>query len=122
LPPGFDAAAFVDWAKEQANGAALHSYGTESAFQSDRQNGLARSFAAAIRQTGTRPRFKHKTGTSDMNVVGPVWQCPIVAYGPGDSQLDHTPQEHVVIDEYLQAIAILQTVLESKNRTRINAD
>ena len=24
-----------------------------------------------------------------VGVVGPVWQCPIVAYGPGDSSLDH---------------------------------
>ena len=47
-----------------------------------------------------------------MNVVGPIWQCPIVAYGPGDSQLDHTPDEHVVIAEYERAIAVLQTVLE----------
>jgi len=28
-----------------------------------------------------------KTGTSDMNIVGPIWKCPIVAYGPGDSRL-----------------------------------
>lgn len=113
LPPGFDAEAFVGWVRQQADGAALRSYGAEPAFQSGRQNGLAHSFTAAIRQAGARPRLKHKTGTSDMNVVGPVWQCPIVAYGPGDSQLDHTPQEHIVIDDYLRAIAILQTVLES---------
>jgi LysW-gamma-L-lysine carboxypeptidase len=48
-----------------------------------------------------------------MNVVGPVWNCPIVAYGPGDSLLDHTPNEHIVLAEYLQSIAILQTVLTS---------
>jgi LysW-gamma-L-lysine carboxypeptidase len=51
-----------------------------------------------------------------MNVVGPVWNCPIVAYGPGDSQLDHTPNEHVVIEEYLQAIELLRTVLENGER------
>ena len=33
---------------------------------------------------GGRPRFKLKTDTADMNVVGPAWGCPIVAYGPGD--------------------------------------
>ena len=47
-----------------------------------------------------------------MNVVGPIWQCPIVAYGPGDSSLDHTPDEHLVITEYLRAIDVLQCVLE----------
>jgi len=52
-----------------------------------------------------------KTGTSDMNVVGPVWHCPIVAYGPGDSNLDHTPHEHILIEEYGRAIAVLTRVL-----------
>jgi LysW-gamma-L-lysine carboxypeptidase len=41
-----------------------------------------------------------------------VWRCPMVAYGPGDSKLDHTPQEHVVIEEYLAAIRVLTSVLE----------
>ena len=52
-----------------------------------------------------------KTGSSDLHVVGPVWNCPIVAYGPGDSRLDHTPNEHIDIAEYHQAIAILARVL-----------
>ena len=55
--------------------------------------------------------FKHKTGTSDMNVVGPVWGGNIVAYGPGDARLDHTPQEHIVLNEYLQSIDILEQAL-----------
>ena len=48
-----------------------------------------------------------------MNVVGPAWHCPIVAYGPGDSSLDHTPNEHLDLAEYRQAIAILTRVLRS---------
>jgi len=46
-----------------------------------------------------------------MNVVGPAWGQNIVAYGPGDSHLDHTPQEHIHIAEYTQAIDILELVL-----------
>jgi LysW-gamma-L-lysine carboxypeptidase len=42
-----------------------------------------------------------------MNVVAPRWQCPIVAYGPGDSSLDHTPNEHVPLDEYRASIQIV---------------
>jgi len=57
------------------------------------------------------PGFVLKTGTSDMNVVAPVWRCPIVAYGPGDSALDHTPHEHVSIDEYWRAILVLEAML-----------
>ena len=66
----------------------------------------------ALRQAGATPRFKLKTGTSDMNVVGPVWQCPIVAYGPGVSSLDHTPNEHVVVEEFFRAVTVLKDVLE----------
>ena len=51
--------------------------------------------------TATRPGFVVKTGTSDMNVVGPAWGCPILAYGPGDSALDHTPGEHIALEEIL---------------------
>jgi LysW-gamma-L-lysine carboxypeptidase len=36
----------------------------------------------------------------------------MVAYGPGDSKLDHTPVEHVVIADYLRAIRVLTGVLE----------
>jgi LysW-gamma-L-lysine carboxypeptidase len=46
-----------------------------------------------------------------MNVVGQAWNCPIIAYGPGDSNLDHTPNEHIDLTEYHQAITILSRVL-----------
>ena len=46
-----------------------------------------------------------------MNVVGPVWGQNIVAYGPGDSRLDHTPQEHIELAEYSHAIDVLELVL-----------
>ncbi len=44
-------------------------------------------------------------------MVGPAWNCPMVAYGPGDSRLDHTPDEHLDLAEYHQAIAILSRAL-----------
>ena len=46
-----------------------------------------------------------------MNVVGPRWNCPIVAYGPGDSALDHTPNEHLNLDEYGRAVRVLTQAL-----------
>ncbi len=86
-------------------------YAEEVAFRTDRDNKLSRVFRTAIRECGGKPAFKVKTGTSDMNVVGPIWNCPIVAYGPGDSSLDHTPNEHIQLQEYGQAIAVLTNVL-----------
>jgi [amino group carrier protein]-lysine/ornithine hydrolase len=89
--------------------------GKESAWRGDRHNDLVRSFLSAIRETdpAIQPAFVMKTGTSDMNVVGPIWRCPIVAYGPGDSALDHTPHEHLSLDEYWRAIGVLGTALRN---------
>lgn len=116
LPPDFEIEAFIDSAKRLAGEATLHSYAYEPAYQSTRRTPLARAFNQALRQAGVRPRFKLKTGTSDMNVVGPIWNCPIVAYGPGDSSLDHTPDEQLDLDEYRKAIQILQHVLFAVSR------
>ncbi len=113
LPPGFDIEEFESDVEDWAGDATLRFYGYEPAYQSNRSTPLANAFNRVLRQAGVKPRFKLKTGTSDMNVVGPVWNCPIVAYGPGDSQLDHTPDEHIVLDEYLQAIDVLQAALEA---------
>lgn len=135
LPPGIESAEVESWCREYAAEiaaraerppadadaapvgepmlrAAIHAEGREHAVVADRTNSVARALASAIREHAQRPVYKLKTGTSDMNVVGPVWGCPIAAYGPGDSALDHTPREHISISEYLSAIAILTRGLE----------
>lgn len=85
--------------------------GMEPAFLGEKNSPLVRAFLAAIREQQGRPRFVVKTGTCDMNVVGPVWQCPILAYGPGDSTLDHTPGERIDLEEYGRSIAVLSSML-----------
>jgi len=85
----------------------------EEAWRADKNTPLVRAFLASMRAHGAAPGFTVKTGTSDMNVVAPVWRCPIVAYGPGDSNLDHTPHEHIDLNEYARAIAILSDVLRA---------
>jgi [amino group carrier protein]-lysine/ornithine hydrolase len=81
------------------------------AYRSGKNNALVRAFLKSIRAFGGKPGFSLKTGTSDMNIVGPAWGCPIVAYGPGDSSLDHTPDEHIHVSEYMDSIDILEEVL-----------
>ncbi len=83
------------------------------AYRAEKNNALVRAFLAGIRDAGGTPGFTLKTGTSDMNVVGPFWNCPIVTYGPGDSNLDHTPNEHIDLNEYDRAIKVLTHVLEA---------
>ena len=111
LPPGVDPRTLAGQLP-MANGATVTARGAEPAYTCDRNSELSRVFRRAIRDVGGVPRFLYKTGTSDMNVVGPHWNCPILAYGPGDSALDHRPHEHIDLDEYLQAIGVLTRVLE----------
>ncbi|MCS7061418.1 MAG: [LysW]-lysine hydrolase [Anaerolineae bacterium] len=85
--------------------------GAEQAWRASKDTPLARAFVDAIRAEGLRPAFKYKTGTADFNVVGPAWNVPIVAYGPGDSSLDHTPDEHIAIAEFEQSVRVLERVL-----------
>jgi len=142
LPLNFDAEAFADelvqWAASRVESTlptrtqeswvaqrlrfdgsltalSLYFYAHEAAWRSDRNNSLVRSFLGAIRECSpeTRPGFVVKSGTSDMNVVGPAWQVPILAYGPGDSTLDHTPNEHIPLDEYWQAVLVLEAALRN---------
>ncbi len=72
---------------------------------------LVRSFLSGIRSRGGEPRFVYKTGTADLNIVAPVWKCPAVVYGPGDSSLDHTPNEHISLDDYQKAVDVLAEAL-----------
>lgn len=87
--------------------------GREVAYRAPKNTPPVRAFLAAIRAEGEQPAFQVKSGTSDMNVVGPAWGCPILAYGPGDSSLDHTPHEHIDLNEYHRAISVLTSVLET---------
>ncbi len=73
---------------------------------------LVRAFLSGIRSQGGEPRFVYKTGTADLNIVAPVWKCPALVYGPGDSALDHTPNEHVSLDEHRKAVDVLKAALE----------
>lgn len=111
LPPDFDVAPLREFVYRYVGDAAVSVHGYEPAFRSTRRTPLVRAFNVALREAGVRPRYKLKTGTSDMNVVGPRWQCPILAYGPGDSALDHTPEEYLVVEEYLRAVVVLEEVL-----------
>ncbi len=112
LPPDIDPFQLATDLAHQEE-ATVVSYGHEHTYVADKNNALSRALRRAIRNQGGTPRFVHKTGTSDMNIVGPVWNCPIVAYGPGNSSLDHTPNEHICLDEYLQAINILASTLSN---------
>jgi LysW-gamma-L-lysine carboxypeptidase len=82
------------------------------AFEADRRSVIVRALAWGIRKTTLNyASFSRKTGTGDMNVLGNALKIPVVTYGPGDSRLDHTPNEHIDIQEYLDSIEVLKKAL-----------
>lgn len=73
---------------------------------------VARALRAAIRDLGGDPRMLRKTGTSDMNIYAGYWDCPMATYGPGDSALDHAPDERLPLAELDRATAVLTAVAQ----------
>lgn len=111
LPLNFPIAEFKANLEEWKGDAVLELSGEETAVRSEKNTPLVRAFLSAIRAEGGQPGFKVKTGTSDMNVLGPAWGCPILAYGPGDSSLDHTPHEHASLAEFELGVRVIARVL-----------
>ena len=111
VPPGYDLDDLIAFVMEQAGPAEIACDQRLAGVVAAKNTALIRALLRGIREEGGRPTFKKKTGTSDMCIVGPAWQCPIAAYGPGDSSLDHTPEEHIVLDEYLRSIEVLTAAL-----------
>jgi len=66
------------------------------------------ALVAAIRAEGARPTLWRKSGTSDLNLVAPVWRCPAAVYGPGDPHLDHTARESLPEEELRRAVRVLR--------------
>lgn len=81
------------------------------AWSCEKNTALVRAFLSGIRSQGGEPRFVYKTGTADLNILAPVWKCPALVYGPGDSGLDHTPNEHILLHDYVNAVSVLGHVL-----------
>ena len=82
----------------------------------EKNTALVRAFLSGIRSEGGEPRFVYKTGTADLNIVAPVWKCPTLVYGPGDSSLDHTPHEHILLSEYEKSVQVLDSALRTLTR------
>ena len=97
-------------------------------FEVEKNSPLVHALSSSVRKVLNKPAtLLRKTGTGDMNILGKAMVLPIVTYGPGDSHLDHTPDEHIVISEYLDSIEIFkETILKlaelHNNRTEKSAD
>lgn len=79
----------------------------------DKRSPLVAAYLTAIRADGGKPRLKQKTGTADFNLLHQWWpNVPIVAYGPGDAQFDHTPEERITKPEFERGVRVNVRVIE----------
>jgi LysW-gamma-L-lysine carboxypeptidase len=78
----------------------------------DPRNPVAAALRAAIRGEGGQPGHLRKTGTADMNIYAAAWDCPMATYGPGDSNLDHAPDERIDLDEFDRATTVLEAACD----------
>jgi [amino group carrier protein]-lysine/ornithine hydrolase len=85
---------------------------TVEPFEVNKSSPLVHALSASVRKVLNKPAtLLRKTGTGDMNILGKAMNLPIVTYGPGDSRLDHTLDEHIVISEYLDSIRVFKETL-----------
>ena len=85
---------------------------TVEPFEVDKSSPIVHVLSSSVRRVLNKPAtLLRKTGTGDMNILGKAMNLPIVTYGPGDSHLDHTLDEHIDINEYLEAIQVYKETL-----------
>lgn len=88
-------------------------------FANPRSDTLVKSFVRSFAKQGKSIRYIKKRGTSDMNTLATTWNnVPMVAYGPGDSNLDHTNDEYLHNKEVESSRAILKDVVVEWFRQR----
>jgi [amino group carrier protein]-lysine/ornithine hydrolase len=81
-------------------------------FEVNKSSPIVHALSASVRKVLNKPaKLLRKTGTGDMNILGKAMNLPIVTYGPGDSHLDHTLDEHIIISEYLDSIQIYKEAI-----------
>jgi len=112
VPPGNTVEEVKELADAHLDGGTVRWYDEVEPVMASPRTPVARAFRAAIRAEGGDPRLLRKTGTADMNVFADAWDCPMATYGPGDSDLDHAPDEHLPLSEFDDALAVLVEVCE----------
>ena len=82
-------------------------------YMADTKSRLVRAFSRAIYQRKRSPvTLVRKAGSGDMNIYGNAFDVPVVTYGPGDPHLDHTDDEHIMLDEFLESIMVLRDAVQ----------
>ena len=109
LPPGVEPASLMADLDANATDASITWGQPIPPVMMDARNSVATALRGSIREIGGSPRMLRKTGTSDMNVYTTGWDIPMATYGPGDSALDHAPDERLPLDAFDRSITVLES-------------
>ncbi|MCX6770349.1 MAG: M20/M25/M40 family metallo-hydrolase [Candidatus Micrarchaeota archaeon] len=82
-----------------------------SGVETDPNHPLCRAMVFSMRENGLAPRYVKKSGSADMNIASHAG-IPTIAYGPGDSSLDHTPDEFILLSDYKKSISVLKGAIK----------
>jgi LysW-gamma-L-lysine carboxypeptidase len=78
-------------------------------FQADKKNPLVSAFSRMIYRKFREPvLLLKKSGAGDMSFYGNAFNIPVITYGPGESHLSHTKEEHIKIDDFLLSVEIIK--------------
>jgi len=81
-------------------------------YEADKNSPLVRSYLWAVRKVRrTQVKLLRKTGSSDMNLLQLKRTMPMIAYGAGDSHLDHTEDEKIDLTEFLDSIDVCEQAI-----------
>ncbi len=124
LPPATQSPVILKEITESASRPRITVVSRVDPVEVDRPNSVIQALSAAIRREGGTPTLYRKGGTSDLNTVLPIWDCPAAVYGPGDSHLDHTDRERTGILDLRHAIRVLEgawTRLEGSSSSSVGS-
>ena len=77
----------------------------------ERTNPVVSALVEGVRAIGGRPTIWRKSGTSDLNLVLPVWAAAGASYGPGNPRLDHTERESISLAELQRSVRVLRVAI-----------
>lgn len=95
-------------------------------YVADLRSPLVSAFSEAIaRKGGQRASLIFKSGSGDMNILGPAWGVPVITYGPGNPRMSHSGEEWVLIDDVVASSEIVADALfelEARNAKNFAGD
>ena len=122
IPPGFNSDELVHRMRDCLPAGDLEVLNSVAACRVGRADPVVRALMSGIRRLHAQPRLLVKTGTSDMNTLAEDWNIPIATYGPGDSRLDHSDDEHSVLSDYLRGIDVLTIAMSELAHLPVRSD